>query len=609
MARFSLSLSLSLLMAVLACLFSFPVAAQVSCGSGGQTDLELFLYAPDESVDITVYYLDGTEFGHWNSDTTTDDDVEDCSWAADATGQATTDDYPELPNDQPIIIEFSYFNKPFEEDVVGSFTYFACNAGSSNPIPDSLGFYCPDTNGISTQAGDIIFYLDNDFSFAAQHVGGFQFGNAGGSWIMPYTFAGNFPSNFIPFLSGQSPEAPSGSWPTYVVGTSLFRVDDGWSALWDRGGLAIEPGRELTIEGEIELGDFALAPTTTGGTWTSVITSTGSLVATGDVEMEGGTLQFAGGKQLSVEGDLDADGTTFQASSSQVGWGGLRVESGGAATLRGGSVVQDVKSFGGAAVYAFGDFTLDNSRILGSTLGAGAYGIYASGSGTFVHVKNQSEISGNEGDGVYADLSSQVLVEGSTIDDNSSDGVSAYKADVFLYDSAVEGSGSYGANAVFLGDIAFGWPAYSTPSQNNDLENNGSGTLRATSNSDLAAGTASGTNGQNNFLRSGSETPRLRPDVLRRAGAVRLLGQRLGAEPRLRGHRRGEDYTYDPFLTAPGGSCGIIESRTAGGQGRSAGTSEGTSARGDGPEAIPPLVWEALQAADAERRRWRSASS
>ncbi len=308
-------------------------------------------------------------------------------------------------------------------------------------------------------------------------------------------------------------------------------------------------------------------------------------------------LKFPQGRKLVVEGDLDADGVTFTDDDANQGWGGLRVESGGAATLRGGSLVQDVKSFGGAAVTAFGDFTLDNSRIIGSALGAGADGIYASGFGTFVHVKNQSEISLNEGDGIYANLHAQVLVEGSTIDSNSGDGVSAYKADVFLYDSVVEdNAGGYGANAVYLGDIAFGWSAYSTPTQNNDLVFNATGTLAATSNSDIAAGTASGTNAQNNFIRDGSELhafARTSSDVRAQCD---WWGSASGPNLSFVDTDGGSTYTYDPFLTAPGGSCGIIQGRPAGGQ--SAGTSEGTSARG-GPEAIPPLVWEALQAADA----------
>ncbi len=418
------------------------------------------------------------------------------------------------------------------------------------------------------------------------------------TWIYPYGVSQGVAEDANFFMTGQAPQVTQGSVPTYVTGQ--FRVYEGWSAAWDLddGGLAFEAGTELSIRGDVELVDFTLGPTTPSGTWTSEVTSTGSLVATGDVEIEGGTLRFADGKQLSVEGDLDADGTTFQAvSSSQVGWGGLRVESGGAATLRGGSLVQDVKSFGGAAVTASGDFTLDNSQIIGSALGAGADGIYASGSGTFVHIKNDSEISDNEGDGIYANLHAQVLVEDSRVVNNSGDGVSAYKADVFLYDSVVENNaGGYGANAVYLGDISFGWPAYSTPPQNNDLENNGSGTLRATSNSDLAAGTASGTNAQNNFIRDGSELhayARTYSDVRAQCD---WWGSASGPNLSFVDTDGGSTYTYDPFLTAPGGSCGIY-SRPAGGQ--AAGTSEGTSARGDGPEAIPPLVWEALQAADA----------
>ena len=188
---------------------------------------------------------------------------------------------------------------------------------------------------------------------------------------------------------------------------------------------------------------------------------------------------------------------------------------------------------------------------------AGADGIYASGSGTFVHIKNDSEISYNEGDGIYANLTRRCSWRQQGVN-NSGDGVSAYKADVFLYDSVVENNASgYGANAVYLGDISFGWPAYSTPPQNNDLENNGSGTLRATSNSDLAAGTASGTNAQNNFIRDGSELHA----YARTYSDVRAQGDWWGSAsgPNLSfvDTDAGSTYTYDPFLTAPGGSCGI----------------------------------------------------
>jgi len=305
------------------------------------------------------------------------------------------------------------------------------------------------------------------------------------------------------------------------------------------------------------------------------------------------TVEFAPGARLIVEGSLNTDGTTFTAADAGQGWGGLRVASGGSAALRDGSVVRDVKSVGGAAVTAFGDFTLDDSDIIGSTLGAGADGIYASGTGTFVHVKNQSVVSGHEGDGIYA-YKADVLVENSDILDNGSDGVSTYKGDIALYQSAVERSSNYGANAVYVGSVDFGWPAYSTPSENNTLDDNASGALRATSNSDLAAGTVSGPNGQNNFIRDGSELhayARTYSDV---RAQCNYWGSASGPDTSFVDTDASSTYTYAPFLSAPGGTCGIIQSRKGD---TPKGSSQGMSARG-GPEAIPELVWEALQAAD-----------
>ena len=572
-------------MAVLALSFSSAPLAQ-TCGSGTQ-DRELFLLDPGFPVDIRVYTLDGVLFGAWNSATTTADDVGDCSWTADATGGGGG---YQLPNDEPIRIQFEYSN------IVSSFTYFACRTQS--PVPDFFEFYCPDkpsntAPGVPSD-GDIIFIPSVGGPVYAKHIGGATFGAAGGDWMVPYTLSKSYAEATHFFISGVPTLLSSVSGPTFVTSSgATFNVYNGWTATWDLDGGGITFGKlgTLDVGGDLDLGDFALRSEVPGGTWDLDVN--GSLAVSGSATLESGFLWFADGEQFSVEGDLDADGTTFQALFPSQGWGGLRVESGGAATLRGGSVVREVKSFGGAAVTASGDFTLDGSDIIGSTLGAGADGIYASGSGTFVHVKNGSEISFNEGDGVYANLHAQVLVENSTIDGNLGDGVSAYKADVFLYDSAVENNASgYGANAVFLGDIAFGWPAYSTPSQNNNLDNNGSGTLRATSNSDLAAGTASGTNAQNNFIRDGSELhayARTYSDVRAQCD---WWGSASGPNLSFVDTDTGSTYTYDPFLTAPGGSCGII-------QGRSEETSESTLARGDGPEAIPPLVWEALQAADA----------
>ncbi len=583
-------------MAVLLLPFSSASLAQVpqDCNAG-QLDLELFFYDAGSPVEILAYYLDGTLYDSWRTDDTTADDRGDCSWAANADGEHPT--YPHLPPGVPVVLEFD-----LSPDVPGtdpefpdttSFTFLHCGF-MPDPTPDYYGFYCP--NGPFTGGNqDILFYKEGMDVKARVIAGGLI-----GTGITPYHSSQSVAKARNFFMSGQAAFAPVGSGPTFVSGSgSTFRVYDGWSATWDLdgGGIAFAPGGSLSIRGDVELGDFALGSTVPGGGWTSEVTSTGSLAMTGDVGVEGGTHRFADGKQLDVEGDLDANGATFTALSSAQGWGGLRVESGGAATLSGGSVVQDVKSFGGAAVTALGDFTLDNSDIIGSALGAGADGIYASGFGTFVHVKNLSRISGNEGDGIYANLHAQVLVEDSRVDINSGDGVSAYKADVFLYDSVVENNaGGYGANAVYLGDIAFGWPSYSTPSQNNDLDDNASGTLAATSNSDIAAGTASGTNAQNNFIRDGNELhayARTYSDVRAQCD---WWGSASGPNLAFVDTDGGSTYTYDPFLTAPGGSCGIIQGRPAGGQ--SAGTSEGTSARG-GPEAIPPLVWEALQAADA----------
>ncbi|MEM1042682.1 MAG: S8 family serine peptidase [Bacteroidota bacterium] len=316
----------------------------------------------------------------------------------------------------------------------------------------------------------------------------------------------------------------------------------------------------------------------------------------GDVEVA-----FAPGARLTVEGTLNASGTTFDADDTSQGWEGLRVELDGEANLSAGSVLRDVQSYGGAAVYVYGDFTLDNSDIIGSPLGLTASGIFASGASAFVRVKNESEIFDHEGDGVYATSGAYVYIEDSFVRDNADGGVKATLADVLLYDSVVrDNAGGYGAEAVYYGSVSFGFFSgpYPAPPQNNDLADNAAGTLLANYRADIAAGN-NGRFEQNNFLRTGSELhakARTDSDVRARCN---YWGSASGPNLAFVDTDASSTYTYQPFLTAPGGICDLAQSS------RGSSPAGGSSLAGgtplielEGPEQVPAMVWEALGLAD-----------
>ncbi len=317
-------------------------------------------------------------------------------------------------------------------------------------------------------------------------------------------------------------------------------------------------------------------------------------------DVEDVTVSFVPDARLVVEGTLNTDGTTFSATDPAQGWKGLEVAASGTAALRAGSLVEDVQSYGGAAVRAYGDFTLDNSRVVGSPLGLTASGIFASGGKSLVWIINESEVFDHEGDGVYATSNARVFIENSFVRNNMGGGVKATLADIFLYDSAVEDNAEYGAEAVYYGGVSFGFYSgpYPAPSQNNDLADNAVGTLLATYYADIAAG-QNGRFEQNNFLRTGSELhakARTDSDVRARCN---YWGSASGPNLAFVDTDASSSYTYQPFLTVPGGICNLTQSSRGS---FSAGTS--SLARGpslielEGPEQVPVLVWEALHLAD-----------
>ncbi len=316
----------------------------------------------------------------------------------------------------------------------------------------------------------------------------------------------------------------------------------------------------------------------------------------------GANVRFPASEGYTVYGGLTSSNATFGPTDAAQGWDGFRFESGASGSLSGpsaGSTVEGVKQYGGAALYVLNaDLTLDGATITGSTLGSGAAGVYATGSSAYVHVKNGSFIKSNEGRGIYAGNGADVYVEESFIEQNNGDGVYAGNADVFLYDSEVKSNGGYGTRAHYFGNVVFGIPfsGYPTPNQNNLLTQNSTGTLAATSYADLSAGSTPGDFSQNDFYRQSSQLhayARTSSDVRAQCD---FWGSTSGPNLSYVNLDGSSTFTYVPYLIQSGGNCGTVNARSS----ETPGVASVNGIEGDEtPSGFTPLVWQALQAADA----------
>ena len=196
----------------------------------------------------------------------------------------------------------------------------------------------------------------------------------------------------------------------------------------------------MSIQGDVEMGDFALGSTVPGGAWTSEVTSTGSLVMTGDVSVEGDTHRFAPGKQLTVQGDLAADGVIFKGVDPVVNtsdrWGGIVVEGGGSFTVtdaQGATMVKE--SLAGVTVEEGGTADLTGASMWNNTVGFAVAGdLTASGvtvegaaTGVVVYDPGTAVITGGEirDNGLGIDVLSDagVTVSGTTLTRNTTAGI------------------------------------------------------------------------------------------------------------------------------------------------------------------------------------------
>lgn len=112
-----------------------------------------------------------------------------------------------------------------------------------------------------------------------------------------------------------------------------------------------------------------------------------------------------------VSHNFSSTGTTFTAAAQ--GWGGLRVEAGGSATLT-NSVVEKAGTATIAAITVTGGaFTLtgDQSRIRNSP----GNGIYATGSTASVVIDNGSRVQNNAGAGLFAANGAQAYLQGGAV--------------------------------------------------------------------------------------------------------------------------------------------------------------------------------------------------
>ena len=592
-------LSLSLLVVLLS--LSSPTWAQPDCNLG-TAGFELFLVDQDFSIDIRVYLLDGSLFGTWNSTETKADDHEDCSWAADATGD-TYPDHPTLPSEEPFIIEFE------RADGVGAisrFTYFVCGN-----IPDPNEFYCPNRspNGPppTDPTSDVVFHSPNISAggrFVATQYQGFSLGAANDEWILPYTFGEAAAEGYGFFMSGQSPVAPSGSWPTYVAQDIHFY--DGLSATWDLDGGGLDIGKfgVLSVEGDLDLGDFTLkSGQTGGGDWDLDVT--GSLAITGSASIEDGLLRFADGKQLVVEGTgtLDADGTMFQELYPSQGWGGLHFESGSSGAVT-ESTIEDVQASNSVYVYNADVDFVDTQIRNGSGTGLRVSGSQANVTFGRSTSPSQFPLIDDHSSGIMVTNGAEVHVEEAVISNSGPRGVYAYNADLYLFESEVTGSDGFGASAEIAGYVAYGSPTRTPIGENNVLDDHTAGTFYGLDWGTHYAGTGSASAyGGNSFYR----------DVGTNQLHAEAVAADVIAECNYWGTSSGPDASYvsladggtfdgTPYLAAAGGSqcSGGILSRSATGAERGEGFGDGDAS--GPPEEMDPLRWDALRSAHEGER-------
>ncbi|MEM8556914.1 MAG: right-handed parallel beta-helix repeat-containing protein [Bacteroidota bacterium] len=436
----------------------------------------------------------------------------------------------------------------------------------------------PNVNGCDSYNGDVVCG-QSDFTMTWQAIDNVRY-TGGADDEMAFDFFADYRDASIVYIREDS-------WMGTETDGSSFagevRVTNGAT-------LTIEDGITLTFEEGIRVDSGARLDTESGV-----------------------TLKFDQGELLQVYGTLAAEGTTFEASNTNLGWSGVNVQ--GSATIQASSLVQHVRTFGGGAIYVAGSLDFLNSTVKGSTLGAGGHGIQAYGSTSDVLVED-GIIRDNEGYGVYAGFNGRVFVDQSEIFNNEDGGVYSGGGDVFLYDSVVDQSDGYGIHAVSNGYVGFGFPfgGYPTPSENTDVDDHASGTFYAVNNADVSAGSTTQW-GQNNLIREGTELH----VYSRTSSSVRAQcnwwGRSQGPVPSYRDSDGTSTLTYIPYLASQGGTCGMSLARQSGGAdardvttryGASGLRANGPSASDEGdfgpgaPAVIPQGVWDAMQLADQE---------
>ena len=184
------------------------------------------------------------------------------------------------------------------------------------------------------------------------------------------------------------------------------------------------------------------------------------------------TAYFALGTALLVEGDLDADGTTFTASNAAQGWSGVRFEPGSGGTVK-NSVITGVQSYGGASVHITdASPTFQDTRV-SDDLGLGAAGFRITGSAASPTLDNNL-IQNLSGDGIVLTGGADVRLIENTIQTNGGDGfiASGTGTEAFLsppassspdngeFGNVIDSNNGHGVYATSSAYLTFGYYYY-----------------------------------------------------------------------------------------------------------------------------------------------------
>ncbi|MEO1726397.1 MAG: T9SS type A sorting domain-containing protein [Bacteroidota bacterium] len=219
-------------------------------------------------------------------------------------------------------------------------------------------------------------------------------------------------------------------------------------------------------------------------------------------------LAFQPGKALEIEQRLRAEDVTFTEGGpfANQGWNGIYFRTGSSGTIEASTIEETT---GIALRVRKATVDLFDSQILN----AGSRGIYASGAGTVVNFKESTspplgadtKIDNSGTLGIHAASGVEVYLGEAEITRSGDAGLLAYKSDIYLADSEITGSGEYGAEGTLASNIRFGLPGQFVSGENNVLEDNADGTLKARNGGYLDAGFLAGQYFQNSFLRTGSQ--------------------------------------------------------------------------------------------------------